>query len=499
MSRLKTSLFALFRRLRWKLTLSYTAVTIGAMLVVELVVIVGVFAYFVSNARVTPEGVIQVLNTELVPIAQPYLSKSPPDTEGLKGFVQQFWGSQVDTAPLYITGGLELELKIYNFLTVIFVDSSGKLIGTIPRDATIDDGGEPLVLREVQGLEIPLRKALGGETEYSELHTVVEPENKIVGAIPIFDVEDTSKVVGALAFTTKSIPWGLLPIKEIGRQFGYSLVLITMVVGILGTLFGSLTARGLVQRLRKLSDSARGWSQGDFSIFVKDSSDDELGQLTNDLNSMAEQLEYLLTKRGELSAIEERNRLARDLHDSVKQQAFAASAQLGAAIAHMDENHGKAKEHLIEAEYLVYQVRQELTDLIKELHPATLRQVGLVSAIQEYADDWSKQNKIPIDVLVNGESSLPTDIEQNFYRIMQEALANVARHSLANKAVVTLHYDNEQVALSIEDDGIGFDVENVNTGMGLRSMRERAQMLNGCLQIDSIVGEGTRIKASCSI
>ena len=487
-------------QLRWKLTLSYTAVTVGVLLVIELIVIAGVFAYFISNARLSPEGVLQELNSGWVPLAQPYLSEDPPDIEGLQSFLQQFLGSQVDTDPLVITGSLELELKSYNFLNVIFVDADGNMVGAIPHDILSGDGElPPFAIESVIGLEGYLQSALEGERDFSRLYSVQDPDNRVIGAIPIYHENDASKVVGALVFTTKSIPWGLLPVKEIVRQFGYSFLVITLAVGLLGTAFGSITAGGLVRRLRKLSNSARAWSQGDFSISVDDMAEDELGLLAQDLNSMAGQLEDLLSKREEMSVIEERSRLARDLHDSVKQQAFAASAQLGAAIARLKNDPTSAEAHVIEAERLVYEVRQELTDLIRELHPVALKDSSLAPAIREYASDWAAQKDIEVDVKVDGERPLAVEIEQALFRIAQEALANIARHSEASQVVIFLSYLKSEVMLRIEDNGIGFDPLSVNGGLGLRSMRERCELLGGNITIESVPGEGTCVQAHCDI
>ena len=96
-------------------------------------------------------------------------------------------------------------------------------------------------------------------------------------------------------------------------------------------LFGSLTAKRMVDRLKHLEQAANAWSRGDFSVFIDDPTGDEISQLAHHLNNMAEQLQDLLKRRQAMAISEERNRLARDLHDSAKQQALAASFQLGTA------------------------------------------------------------------------------------------------------------------------------------------------------------------------
>ena len=201
-----------------------------------------------------------------------------------------------------------------------------------------------------------------------------------------------------------------------------------------------------------------------------------------------------LRDRAEQSAVSaERNRLARDLHDSAKQQAFAVSAQLGAALSLFDEDPNKAKEHLAEADRLADKVRLELTDLIQELHPIGLDDHGLVPTLHEYVYEWEKQNGIHADLIVEAERVLSDEIESALFRIVQGALSNVSRHSQAMNVELKLIYESEYVIMTISDDGNGFETEQRHQGLGLRSMRERVELLNGEFSIVSEIGKGTRI------
>ena len=200
----------------------------------------------------------------------------------------------------------------------------------------------------------------------------------------------------------------------------------------------------------------------------------------------------------QLAVIEERTRLARDLHDSAKQKAFAALAQLGTAIGLIKRNPKDVTPHLIEAESLVHDVLQELTILIQEMHPFSLKERGLATLLREYIFDWTNRTNIEVDLEIDGERHLPLDVEQVIYRIVQEALANVSRHSQAHKVKVSLAYMDDSVNLSVRDDGCGFDPQKTHMGLGLRSMRERAEKLRGKLQIESAVGKGTCVYLSLS-
>jgi NarL family two-component system sensor histidine kinase LiaS len=214
---------------------------------------------------------------------------------------------------------------------------------------------------------------------------------------------------------------------------------------------------------------------------------------------MSQELQELLDTRQELAVVEERNRLARDLHDSAKQQAFAAAAQISAASKLLKDDPGAAENHLKEAEHLILALRRELTDLIQQLRPAALEGKGLAAALGEYVEEWSRQNGISAELRVQRQRLLPLVIEQAIFRIVQEALANVARHSKASQVEIDLIYNNEVVSCAIQDNGAGFDPETSEAGFGLRSMGERAGTLGGELVIESDKSEGTSILISIPI
>ena len=499
------------RSLRGKMTLSYSLVTIGALLVAETALVIIVMSYFVKNLDLTPETLITNLTAEWTPQIQQYLSQSPPDVDGVRAYLEDIQGSVIETKPLLIFGNLELQMKVQDFLNFYYLLADRTVVAAIPHGIIPDEElGTELPFDYLPGLEEPYRAALRGIEDQDQLYTIVEPGQRVVGAIPVFrddsplaetppisgkpviDIE--RNLVGVIVFTTKEFPWEFLPISDVAVYMARSLLIFTFFAGIIGSIFGLLTARGLTKRISNVSGAAHSWARGDFSVMVRDKEDDDIGKLVNDLNSMAEQLENMLDRRLELSVLEERNRLARDLHDSVKQQTFAASAQLGAAKAHFQNNPQQALYHLGEAEILIGQVRQELTDLIQELRPVEMKGKGLLPAIKEYTDNWSKRNHILLNMTIRGERSLPLNVEKSLFRILQEALANVAWHSRANKVDIVFNFRSDFLLLTIRDDGDGFVVDQPRKqGMGLRSMRERAELISGELIIDSRIDMGTKI------
>jgi signal transduction histidine kinase len=218
----------------------------------------------------------------------------------------------------------------------------------------------------------------------------------------------------------------------------------------------------------------------------------ELTSLRN--QDLVDELKATQQKLQELAVVEERNRLARDLHDSVKQQVFAISMQLSAARATLSET-DKAYSSVVEAERLAQQAGAELTTLINALRPPGLGSKSLVDAVREHVGDWSRQNKIEIRMNIDITVSVDPQAEQALFRVLQEALANVTRHSRADKAVVELKAEDNAVVLVIEDNGVGFDAKQVAKGIGLYSMRERLAAVNGTLEISRLRSQGTRIIA----
>jgi signal transduction histidine kinase len=210
---------------------------------------------------------------------------------------------------------------------------------------------------------------------------------------------------------------------------------------------------------------------------------------------LVEELQATQRKLQELAVVEERNRLARDLHDSVKQQVYAISMQLGAARALLGEGN-QAYGPVMEAERLAREAGTELTALIRELRPAGLESKALAEALQEYVTAWARQNGIVVDLKVNSASSVPLPGDETLFRVAQEALANVARHSKAHHVAVELTHKDDEIVLIVEDDGVGFDMRRVEKGVGLDSMRERLEAIGGQLSISSDNLRGARVMAT---
>jgi NarL family two-component system sensor histidine kinase LiaS len=300
---------------------------------------------------------------------------------------------------------------------------------------------------------------------------------------------DDGRTVGALlqVSTLQPATPGLLIL-----GFG-ALAVATLFVVVIGTVFGLYASRPLTRRIERLAAAADAWSDGDFSAAVHDANDDELGRLARRLDRMAGELQELVAARQAVAGGEERARIARELHDSVKQQVFAANMRIGAARSAAP---GEADGHLGAAEKLVRQAQQELSDLIHELRPVATHGRPLDVALCELAEGYVGDAGPELDLDL--ETDLPgrPEVGAALYRIAQEALANAVRHAHARRVFVRLHSDGGEIVLRVEDDGRGFlPRASDGRGVGLDSMRERAEALGGRLRVDASPGRGTRVEA----
>lgn len=473
-----------FQQLRWRLTLTYTGVTLAAFLTVELILlgIIGIGVVLMVNSGYLPVLMIEAVNADYAPILRFYLEQSPPDQSGINDWLDGVGSASSVALPLSFDATDEM----------LVVGSDGRLLAVKPVDLVESELlGQPFDGHEVPGLAGPLQAALSGSDETGKLFSLVAEDRNVILAIPIWD-EAHHKVLGVLV-AIGELPTVFSQLNEVLPILGVSALIFTIIAALAGTVYGFLAARGPVERLNRLSEASIAWSQGDFSVRVEDTSGDELGQLARRLNEMSQELQELLETRRELAVIEERNRLARDLHDSAKQQAFAAAGQISATYKLIKTDPEAAEKHIKEAEQLTLALRQELTNLIQQLRPAALEGKGLAAALSEYSEEWSRQNNISAELRVQRQRQLDLEIEQTIYRIVQEALANVARHSNANQVDIGLIYSSDFVSCTIRDNGDGFDPVNKDRGLGLRSMTERAVKVGGDMEIDSKLGEGTSI------
>jgi signal transduction histidine kinase len=201
------------------------------------------------------------------------------------------------------------------------------------------------------------------------------------------------------------------------------------------------------------------------------------------------------------AAQQERNRLARELHDSIKQQIFSISMSAAAAEAHWESDPQRAQTALADLRDVAHEAMVEMNALLQQLSPAPLEKVGLVQALRDQCEALGYRTGAQVTAEF-GELSpndrLPAGAQESIFRIVQEAFSNIARHARAGKVSLSLGLrdDDEALLLRIRDDGQGFSPEDVDDGMGLDNIRQRVNALKGDLSISSGLNEGTEMQVT---
>lgn len=204
----------------------------------------------------------------------------------------------------------------------------------------------------------------------------------------------------------------------------------------------------------------------------------------------------LYDRSRELGVLEERNRMARELHDSMNQSLYSVILFTGAARNEADQVGSQAIQNLLErAENMAKQALKEMRLLVYELRPLELEEKGFLGALQQRLDTVEGRAGIDVELKINQQAPLPVYLEDALFRIVQEALNNIIKHSNATKVTIEMDINEEACNMRIIDNGIGFDPASIQTrhGMGLLNMRERAEELGGKLFINSVPLQGTEV------
>lgn len=287
-------------------------------------------------------------------------------------------------------------------------------------------------------------------------------------------------------------------------------VLISILIGII---YGLSTGFHLKKQLDSVTNSLRQLEDGKLNIIEEPHAIPEFHAISQQLKKvklhlseqtklsqkLANEKAVDQEKRIQEIVSQERQRLARELHDSVSQQLFAAS-MLMSAINEGSSPHGEQQaKQLNMVESMIHQSQLEMRALLLHLRPAALKGKSLKEGMEELLIELSQ--KVQMEVSWKIESlKLDKGIEDHLFRILQESVSNTLRHSKAQSLNVLLIKRDQQVIMRVLDDGIGFDVETEKTGSyGLQSMRERAIELGGSLKVVSLPGNGTRLEVKVPI
>lgn len=286
------------------------------------------------------------------------------------------------------------------------------------------------------------------------------------------------------------------------------LAVVTGIALTAGAVFGSWQSGRTSRRLRALEDAMLHLENGRLNTRVEPMGDDEIGRLAARLSHIRKKWEEQVTSLQRLSndnaelasqarfsaIIEERQRLARELHDAVSQQLFAISMTATALSRTLEKEPEKAKHQIVLIEEMASVAQSEMRALLLHLRPVHLEGKRLTDGLRDLVRELEAKVQIGITTEFDEDLVLPKGIENHLFRIVQEALSNTLRHAKASKLALTLKTLGETVYLSIRDNGVGFDVNRQKqASYGLQMMQERVNELGGAINIVSAPGKGTRI------
>ncbi len=286
-------------------------------------------------------------------------------------------------------------------------------------------------------------------------------------------------------------------------QLRNNMIFATIIISIFVFIFTFILSKRITRPVVLLTEATKRIAGGNFFERLEIKSNDEIGTLSESFNDMAEKIkqkeEELIKERFQRSSYvmdaqeTERERLARELHDGLGQSFIALKLKLEM----LDKEEAGLNAGIIE------EVKENLDDTIEEIRgisnnlmPAVLKEFGLRTALRNLCNDISTISSLSVNFETAGEfSSLDKRTNIYIFRIVQESLNNVIKHSEANRALVILSEDENTIGLKISDNGEGFSLDNIKNGSGngLLNMKERAALIGGKLYIDTKINEGTNI------
>jgi NarL family two-component system sensor histidine kinase LiaS len=486
------SILRRFSSLQWKLAASYVVVILVTVLVVEgLVILAAHWLDTRMTATWTSQSALDRAEHLAQLAADPWTSDSPAQ-------LARALDRRLTVHSIVREALLRDYMPHWHSEARVIVGAQGRVLVSnqpqrYPMDSLFIEPGLP----EAEAL---VAQALAEGVIASRL---AEEPHVFVAAIPVADHEGHR--LGAVYYREPVPDASQSLLSRLGAPLLAANAFLLPCMIPLGLVFGFVTAFGFTRRLRRLTEASNALAGGDLGRRVNDTSGDEIGQLARQFNAMAGQLEAdttelreLALKAQRLAALEERHRLARELHDGVKQYLFGVNLATAAALNLLEDDPERARAKLLEARELSRQAQAELMALLNELRPAGLDERGLVPALTDYVATFEEREGVTVQWQAPAEVALPLAQEQALFRVAQEALTNVARHAYATRVIVELQATPEAVVLQVADDGKGFDPTSIPSGptMGLQGMRERLAALGGELTVDAAPGRGTRLVAN---
>lgn len=369
---------------------------------------------------------------------------------------------------------------------------------------------------------------------------VIDSASRVLAATDpqrLLDIATAAALTGTVIAPVEQSPWRVAVTTSYGSpalQPGWRLFLGLPVLVGLAWLFGWGVGRSVRRPLATLSAATDRVGQGDFATPIPHVGDDEIGKLGRDFDRMRldvqelmdgltaakadlerrvaertrelaeanaalrerERVRQELLKKVIRAQEDERRRLARELHDETCQTVTALGVRL--AMVSQSTPDPVARAEIDEARQLASHAEEEIRRLMLDLRPSVLDDLGLVSAIQWYAERQLAAHGIAVRFELGAlPARLAPEVETALFRVTQEAITNITKHARAERVLVQLGVDGDRLRIEIEDDGAGFDAGGVQPspadarGLGLLGMRERVELLGGTFRLDTAPGLGT--------
>jgi two-component system, NarL family, sensor histidine kinase LiaS len=496
-----------------QLSLSHLLVTLLTAFILALCILLG-YWFYASSGRVARWVALDAL-TDAGYIAEDYdyeepLAGSPLVPETVGYYVDNVYFPYLEPDRRELSTDEEDVPEFYAAQLIIVMSPEGEIItSNFQRQYPSGENIRKILPTSFKTAWLEVAREVQQENRHRLLRSAANG-NFHVGFAPI--ISETNTLLGWVYLRYESETRSEF-LRNISRTLALGSLGAALIAVVISALVGNRLARALSSRLSRLSQLSRAYASGDLSQRYETMRQDEIAQLGQQLNTMAVQIEAqmlelrdLADKNAKLSeeskalaVLEERNRLARELHDAVKQQLFGLNLTLGAVKQLFKTQPEVASTQLENASQLAAQTLGEMDTIIKQLRPVSLERKHLNAAVQELLTQWSAQAGIKTEFDVIGNGNLPLRYEECLYRIAQEGLQNVAKHAGAKTVRLELAYSSSEVTFRLHDDGKGFDTSQKSLhALGLRSMKERAEALGGVFTVQSDKS-GTRLSVTLPV
>lgn len=467
---------ARMKRLWCQLAISYTLLAFVAMLLL-MVMLYGMDDYHDFHAAITPANVEKQVASETLTVAQAILDADNTEwrdkaRDNLREkLVHLEYGSGTSIYRITSSSVPKMYIQI--------IDRTGQLLlsdpGVFPENVAIQFAAKTSPSTKINV------KWLSENGPIWVDRPIMDDHNRMIGRLRVLFIAEFNvwvqlqSILNFLLNTWSSVLFLSLPI---------------------GIACGLVASRYVTKQLQIMNVVTESWRQGNFEARIALPNDDVLIRHSQHLNDMAQDLELFLSLKQSMAVTDERTRLARELHDTVKQKLFALGLQLATAKAKPTVM-ATAGEHILEAETITREAQQDLMEIITQLHPAGTSKHSLYERIASIAGDFKRRFDVQVELVRAEHPPCNAHTEHQVLRVVQEALMNAVRHGQATHIIITSKIEHGLCTLAIADNGSGFDTGKPSGGFGITSMRDRVLALpNGKFGINSAAGAGTHITLS---